>query len=92
MKKLLFLSPLLALAACQGAPEANAVNQADEQKQLDAPVKDVETLPPDETTVVPERDGSLTVAHGTAATGIPESMQGRWALVPADCTSTRGDA
>lgn len=25
-------------------------------------------------------------------TGIPEAMQGRWGLVPADCTSTRGDA
>lgn len=28
----------------------------------------------------------------TAILAIPEEMQGRWALVPADCTSTRGDA
>ncbi|WP_353473722.1 hypothetical protein PVT71_06665 [Salipiger sp. H15] len=27
-----------------------------------------------------------------AQAGIPEAMQGRWGLVPADCTSTRGDA
>lgn len=25
-------------------------------------------------------------------TGIPSAMAGRWGLVPADCTSTRGDA
>lgn len=27
-----------------------------------------------------------------AVLAIPEEMQGRWGLVPADCTSTRGDA
>jgi hypothetical protein len=26
------------------------------------------------------------------AAGIPAALQGRWGLVPADCTSTRGDA
>ncbi|NDV99086.1 hypothetical protein [Salipiger sp. PrR002] len=30
-------------------------------------------------------------AEDTAA-AIPQDMQGRWGLVPADCTSTRGDA
>lgn len=27
-----------------------------------------------------------------AANSIPQAVQGRWGLVPADCTSTRGDA
>lgn len=33
-------------------------------------------------------------ASGTAetVTAIPAALQGRWGMVPADCTSTRGDA
>lgn len=36
------------------------------------------------------QDGSEPPAD--TGTGIPVAMQGRWGLVPADCTSTRGDA
>ncbi len=32
------------------------------------------------------------VSESAAVTSIPAAIQGRWALVPADCTSTRGDA
>ncbi|MGY9049606.1 MAG: hypothetical protein ACKVKF_21840 [Rhodobacterales bacterium] len=35
---------------------------------------------------------SIHVAQDEAGGGIPEAMQGRWGLVPADCTSTQGDA
>ena len=80
------LLPLLALAGCQGAPEDQANNQANVQNQLNAPIKEVETLPPDETVIADDN-----AAAAPAATGIPESMQGRWGLVPADCPSTRGD-
>lgn len=79
--------PLFALAACQAAPEANSVN---ETEQANAPVKEVETLPPDETTVVDQGNGATAMVP--ASTKIPKPLQGRWGLVPADCTSTRGDA
>jgi hypothetical protein len=78
----------LALLACQGPPSAGQTNEA--QNQLDAPVKEIETLPPDETAVV--ETGNDTAAVVPASTKIPESLQGRWGMVPADCTSTRGDA
>jgi hypothetical protein len=84
MTRLLIL-PLLALAACQANAPDNAANDAVAANQANAPVKDIETLPPDETVVDPDNE---TTAEAT----IPESMQGRWGLVPADCTSTRGDA
>ena len=32
------------------------------------------------------------IKPGIPEFGIPVSIQGRWGLVPADCTSTRGDA
>lgn len=89
MTRLILLLPL-ALIACQGPPEANQTNAAEVQNQLDAPVKDVETLPPDETAVVDAGNGAAAVVP--ASTKIPESLQGRWGMVPADCTSTRGDA
>ena len=89
MTRIAFLA-LLALAACKAAPDPEAANQADVENQLNAPVKEVETLPPDETAVVQEPEHNAPVAP--APTSIPESMQGRWGLVPADCTSTRGDA
>ena len=86
MTRLLVL-PLLALAACQANVPDNAANDAVAAKQAEAPIKEVETLPPDETVVQP---GNGSVEEAAAA--IPESIQGRWGLVAADCTSTRGDA
>ena len=56
------------------------------------------------TTKMATDDNSVTGTTGTGVasanmadaaplpTAIPASLQGRWGLVPADCTSTRGDA
>ena len=82
------LLPLLTLVACQASPDANATEQASVENQLNAPVKEIETLPPDETEVDP---AVAETANQPTATLIPESMRGRWGLVPADCTSTQGD-
>lgn len=89
MTKLALLLPL-ALIACQGPADESRTNAAQLQNQLDAPVKEVETLPPDETAVVDVSNGAAAVVP--ASTKIPESLHGRWGMVPADCTSTRGDA
>jgi hypothetical protein len=85
----LLIFPLLALAACQANAPDNAANDAVAANQANAPVKDIETLPPDETVVEPENEET---AEATGEAHIPDSMQGRWGLVPADCTSTKGDA
>ena len=37
-------------------------------------------------------DGAPPPMQESPAATIPASLQGRWGLVPADCTSTRGDA
>lgn len=88
MTRFALLLPL-ALIACQGSAD-QADNAAVEQRQVDAPVKEVETLPPDETAVVDAGNGTAVTVP--ASTKIPERLHGRWGLVPADCTSTLGDA
>lgn len=40
----------------------------------------------------PEQTGAAAVASAEAESEIPEVLRGRWGLVPADCTSTKGDA
>ena len=70
------LASALTLAACQQAPS----EQAPQPEQTDSPTAQEASPPTGET-------GS----EGTAV-AIPAALQGRWGLVPADCTSTRGDA
>ena len=57
----------------------------------------VEDRPEPEETMIPvEPDGGIgdgaTPLPELLGTAIPETLHGRWGLVPADCTSTRGDA
>ena len=79
------LLPLLALAACQAAPETNAAQDAASANHAEAPVKDVETLPPDETAIPQPGDAA-------AITAIPAAYHGRWGMVPNDCDPKRDDA
>ncbi len=79
----------LALAAC-GAPEDDAAPAGDETS---APVEAVATPAPTSTggpTATPIPTPTATDTGGAAS--IPAAVRGRWGLVPADCTSTRGDA
>lgn len=82
----------LALAACQQGNDDNIA--IDESNTANA---EIETLPPDETMT---NEANLSGAalneaddRGSepAALRIPAAFQGRWGMVPADCTSTRGD-
>jgi hypothetical protein len=78
----LALPALLVLAACdngtQGADITTEEAAADGQLAENSSVAPVRTLPSDAGTPAP--------------TDIPAVFHGRWGLVPADCTSTRGDA
>ena len=79
----------LALTACQQQDPNNIA--IDEGNSLNA---EIETLPPDEGN---EETAAANASNATeepeaASTTIPAQYHGRWGMVPADCTSTRGDA
>ena len=59
------------------------------------PVEDItDTPPPDlnQSNTVVSPQPAAGAARQDLPTNIPDQFRGRWALVPADCTSTRGDA
>lgn len=74
---------LLALAACGGS--------RDDAEQLQPEAESsASTTAPSDTQATP--DGTLAAPVETPVTvTIPQSIQGRWGMVPADCTSTKGD-
>jgi hypothetical protein len=85
------LTAIMSMVACSGrdpvAEEAN--NAATTPAQEDAVRPEVNSL-------VPANEGGTSAnessAQSTVSRSIPAAMHGRWALTPADCTSTRGDA
>lgn len=83
---LLAIAPL-ALAACsQGQPDP-ASSAGAEATALPDPVAPSDAMPAEE----PTTDSSM-MPDEAEASAIPTASQGRWGLVPDDCTSTRGDA
>lgn len=78
----------LALAACQQPNDENIA--IDESNTANAAI---ETLPPDETVTNVENEVGNNSAEAELPTTllIPAAFHGRWGMVPADCTSTRGD-
>jgi len=79
-----------ALAACQQAPgDRTAEDSATETVPADSSgATDDVARPAPATSPTP----TPTSTSGVPEFGIPVAMQGNWGLVPADCTSTRGDA
>ena len=71
---------MLALAAC---------NETDKNEPDVAATPGAETPAP---TNPPASVSESATAPDSAGTTIPVALQGRWGMVPADCTSTRGDA
>lgn len=78
MKKSLIVAAVIALAACSegGEPPQETASETAAPAMPAESAADVEAPP------------ATTVAADT----IPGVLRGRWGLVPADCTSTRGDA
>lgn len=66
---------------------------ANDAKSVNLPLPANDTTP-DPLGGPPENatEAATAPAGGTAAAAIPTSLQGRWGLSPADCTSQRGDA
>lgn len=80
---------VLALAACQ-QPASNSDIAID--NGVNAAATDIETLPPDETVDENGTGQADNAIDARLPTQIPAQYRGRWGMVPADCTSTRGDA
>ena len=94
MTKRIFTLPALlafSLAACQQPANETDIAIDNGVNAAEAANADIETLPPSDEGGAPV---SLNNSDAPAAlpTSIPTAFQGRWGLVPADCTSTRGDA
>jgi hypothetical protein len=75
---------VLVLAACQREPDENFA--IDETNTANA---EIETLPPDEGN---DQTAEANAVEPPTTILIPAAFHGRWGMVPADCTSTRGDA
>ncbi len=84
MIKRKFIPACLALAAAACQQPANDSNIAIDNgvNAAEAANAEIETLPPD--------DSNEAAAATTPV--IPAELRGRWGMVAADCTSTRGDA
>lgn len=76
----------LALAACSGQPAADSTEAPAEATASPDPVSPEEAMPAEEPTVVSSADSETP-----AGAIIPVALQGRWGLVAADCTTSRGD-
>ena len=59
-------------------------------RELNVDAADIEPLPPSEEAGPPAADNA-TANDAATANVIPAAFHGRWGMVPADCTSTRGD-
>ncbi len=80
----------LALAACQQPADDSNIAIDNGVNAAEAAEAEVETLPPSETSGPPASGNKAELSP--MASVIPAQYRGRWGMVPADCTSTRGDA
>jgi hypothetical protein len=87
----------LALAACQQPTDNSDIAIDNGPNVAEAANAEVETLPPSEASTTPAGANVINEAEDSGSEDpdlafIPAQYQGRWGMVPADCTSTRGDA
>lgn len=80
---------LIVLAACDTGSTTVDTTVSEDSAAAPAPTATVtQTAAP----AMPTPTDTAMPAPLPSATTIPAAIQGRWGLVPADCTSTRGDA
>ena len=92
----------LALAACQQPANDSNIAIDNGINAAEVAEADIETLPPSETSGPPASNeaGPATIVNEAEDSGsedpkqafFPAQYRGRWGMVAADCTSTRGDA
>ncbi len=85
----------LAIAACQQPADDANITIDNEVNAAEAANAEIETLPPSEEAGAPTDsgvNGDISATEPSTPDSIPSQYRGRWGLVAADCTSTRGDA
>ncbi len=96
MRNSLALPALLALgiAACQQPADDSNIAIDNNINAAEAANAEIEILPPSEEAGEPTASGGAAAPtpESRPANLIPAQYRGRWGLVAADCTSTRGDA
>ncbi len=84
VRTILIICATMTMAACGSSSEDGTA-----QDDPAAPVA-TDSIP---AATEPADTSPLPASPDTAVlTAIPQAMQGRWGMVPADCTSTKGDA
>ena len=83
MNKLILLAAPLALAACGDTAEVSPDPESQDTGAAAAPVDAFRASEP---------SAEPTSVTASKEKTIPPALQGRWGMVAADCTSTRGDA
>lgn len=92
MKQTMQRTAMTTFATCAAMALAACGSSSDDSAAQDGPAAPVaaDSIPastePADTSPIPASPDTAVVA------AIPAAMQGRWGMVPADCTSTRGDA
>ena len=83
----------LALAACGGSdPVSNEANSAALPAPATSETFEPNGTPPQPNSAAPPQPTPANAAAPRATGQFPRALQGRWGMVPEDCTSTRGDA
>lgn len=89
----LMLGAIVALALVAGCSRAEAPEAPPQDVASDVAAPAPAALPePPATPSASATDLPTTPASQPGGAAIPVALQGRWGLVPGDCTSTRGDA
>ena len=83
------LAAIAMVAACDASDPVD--NDANASGTLPPPANEA-ALNPEALPSLEENASNNGAAAPEAASKIPAALQGRWALTPGDCTSTRGDA
>lgn len=88
------IAPLIACAAMIGVVACGKTDPVDDKAKNTAGLPDSARRVPDATGAPPRAAARTTAAPApaNAIPAIPAALHGRWAMAPADCTSTRGDA
>ena len=71
---------------------AGCGRQSDPASETTVAAPSATTTPPPTESTAPEPTTTAGEKSGIPEFGIPVALQGNWGMVPADCTSTRGDA
>lgn len=94
MTRLLHVTPLMALALCACSKQESAPSpegSGSDAAMVPGSGAHSEAAPAASGSAGPDTSVSSPVIEGPLEKSIPEPARGRWGLVPADCTTTRGD-